>query len=84
MKFQYRNCGTLRKFDSVGDYLSYYTNFNCSDYGKGQIETMESKLEYLEDVLGRLLDALAPQLSLEQISEIVAGYDQNLELQDDE
>lgn len=82
MKFQYRDYGRIREFDSVSDYLSIEaTNRSFAD---GYVERVAQRAEYLEAVLGRLLDTLTPQLSLGQISAIVAGYDQNLELQDGE
>jgi hypothetical protein len=61
-------------FESPEQYFSYHMD---RIYGEGSLETLRYKVEALEEIIGRLLNHLS--LPLDQLSDVVAGYDQKLE-----
>jgi len=76
MKFKHTKYGKTTTYESKEEYFNSGIYRNRS-YEDGQIEAMERKIEYLESVIGRWLNHT--KLNLEQLSDIVDGYDRELE-----
>ena len=75
MKFK-ENSWSSRTYESKKDYFDERAN-DAQRLSSGEIETLRDRIDFLEEVIGRLLDHLP--LSLEQLSDIVDGYDRELE-----
>lgn len=76
MKFRESSYWTTAKFESKAEYFEHraYQNVVGCD---GELETFRARVTYLEEVIGRIIQHLP--LDLEQLSEIVNGYDRQLE-----
>jgi len=75
MKFR-ENDWPRNKFESKAQYFEHRADIN-SNLCSGEIETLRAQVTYLQEVVGRLIQHLP--LDLEQLSEIVDGYDRELE-----
>ena len=75
MKFR-ENYWPHYKFEGKAEYFEYRAGIN-SNLCSGEIETLRAQVTYLQEVVGRLLQHLP--LDLEQLSDIVDGYDRELE-----
>lgn len=76
MKFREASSWSTTKFQSKAEYFEHrvYQNVVGCD---GELETLRARVTYLEEVICRIIQHLP--LDLEQLSEIVNGYDSQLE-----
>ena len=63
-------------YESKEEYFNARCSFNTL-ISEGELETLNRRIEFLEDVLSRLIQHLP--MTLEELSNIVDGYDRELE-----
>lgn len=74
MKFREGYNGAV--YESKAEYFEHRV-FDSSRFCDGELETLAARIDYLEQVIGRIIQHLP--LDLEQLSEIVNGYDRDLQ-----
>ena len=76
MKFRETSNWNVRTYGSHEEYFDAHASDNLS-LTYGEMETLRQRVAFLESIVGRLLNHIP--LSLDQLSDVVIGYDSGLE-----